>query len=135
MPNIKLNLECDCRHSESCGWNVNAKNRISDSDLPVGKYHGFKQLYWMSILIGTLIALMIGSVGWIMIHIQETGQSALMSASMAIVVAAIAIIVTAIFGYVFHVMQSKQNAVHHKEQMDAIKRLEDDLKKNQGGQE
>lgn len=135
MPNIKLNLECDCRHCASCGWNVNDRNRIPDSDQAVGKYHGFKQLYWMSILIGTLIALMIGSVGWIMIHIQKTGQSALMSASIAMVVAAIAIIATAIFGHVFHVRQSKQNAKHHKEQMDAIKRLEDTLKKNRDGGE
>ena len=135
MPNIKLNVECDCRHCASCGWNINAKNRIPGSDLAMGKYYGFNQLYWMSIMIGTFIALMMGMVGGVAIHFQKTGQSALMDASMAIVVAAIAIIATAILGHVLHVRQSRQNAVHHKEQMDAIKRLEDALKKNQGGEE
>ena len=134
MPNINVNVQCGCRHGASCGWDAAGKNKILDSDLAVGRYQ-FKQLYWTFILIGTFIAVMMGLVGWVAIYVQATGQSALMGASIAITVASIAIVATTTLDYVSHARQSRQNAVHHKEQMDAIRRLEDALRKNQGGEE
>ena len=91
-----------------------------------------KLSHGMLVILGAYIAIMMAVVAMIVVLFQTTAQCVSTGAYIAIAVASIAIIATVTFEWVLHVRQSRENSEYHKEQMDAIKRLEDYLKKNRG---